>query len=93
MSGYSTFPPFPKFKRVLQSCPRAALLFTELWEARSKTYTVKIKKTELPFRFPVTKTLMRNHLVSLSQAEVLTFEESLYGFAILFTFDDSHEKR
>jgi hypothetical protein len=70
-------PPARYFVRVLKSCPRAALLYIDLWKNVSiLTGSLSIKKNEIRKEHLVSPTIYRNLLASLAYLNLISFIES-----------------
>ena len=88
--SYSHFPPINLFKKVLQGCPQTALIYVSLWELNRKKQRITIKRDDVKNRFLISPTLFRNHLLSLSRLEILSFEETPDYFLVDF-IDESDD--
>jgi len=85
MKDYEDFPPLPALKKVLHSCPQAALLFISLHKLIPKARRITVKRKDVKHFFLISPTLFRNHLLSLSRIDALSFEESTENFIINFS--------
>jgi len=82
MKDYNDFPPLKYFVRVLKSCPKSALLYTQLWRNKSKHINLVIKKNDIRKDYLISPTLFRNLLVPLMFLNLITFVESDEIFSI-----------
>lgn len=88
MTGYNDFPPFTTFKKVLKNCPQSALVYASLYKInKEETAPISIRKKETINKFLTSPTLFRNYLLSLSNLEVLSFEENKDFYLINFYAD------
>ena len=85
MADYDDFPSLKNFRRVLQSCPQAALLYVSLWKLKDRKGKFSVLKNGLKKQFLLSPTLFRNLLIALSRVDILEFEETLDFFVITWT--------
>ena len=77
MKDYLNMPPARSFIRVLKSCPRAAVLYIDLWKQRSLiTHTVRVKKRDIRKEYLISPTIYRNELASLAYLNLVSFVET-----------------
>lgn len=88
MDSYDNFPPFPLFKRVLQSFPDKALLYVTLWSLKPSSNYISVARKDVRKRFFISHTLFRNNLLYLVRIDLLTFEEVDDFFIIQFITRD-----
>lgn len=76
MSDYTNFPPFKYFLRVLKTCPKSALLYTQLWKKRGKNLSFHVIKKDIRREFLMSPTLFRNLLSPLMFMNLISFKEN-----------------
>ena len=77
MKDYSNMPPARNFLRVLKSCPKAALVYIDLWKKRSQiTYVVRVIKEDIRKEYLISPTIYRNQLSSLAYLNLISYQEN-----------------
>jgi hypothetical protein len=82
MKEYADFPPEKYFTRVLKTCPKSALLYTQIWKRKSKHKGLVTSKKDVRRDFLISPTLFRNLLAPLMYLNVVKFIESDETFQI-----------
>lgn len=82
MKDYSDFPPLKYFVRVLKSCSKSALLYTQLWKRKGKHMTFMIHKKDIRKDYLISPTMFRNLLSPLMFLNLISFIESEEKFQI-----------
>jgi hypothetical protein len=82
MSDYSDFPPPNYFNRVLKSCPKSALLYTQLWKKKGRQMCVVTEKKNVRKEYLISPTMFRNLLAPLMFLNLVHFIESNEEFQI-----------
>lgn len=82
MSDYADFPPLKYFLRTLKSCPKSALLYTQIWKNKDKNMNVVTDKAEIRKDYLMSPTLFRNLLAPLMFLNLIHFVESDEKFKI-----------
>ena len=82
MKDYSDFPPSKYFLRVLKSCPKSALLYTQLWRKKGKQLNLVTKKKDVRKDYLISPTMFRNLLSPLMFLSLVNFIESDEKFQI-----------
>ncbi len=83
-TDYRFFPPYDNFKKVLQNCPKSALLYAALWKTKENKLLLKVRRQDINRRFLISPTLFRNQLATLMKIDILSFEETRDLFLIVF---------
>jgi len=76
MKDYTDFPPLKYFVRVLKSCPKSSLLYTQLWKKKGKHMNIQIKKRDVRKDYLISPTMFRNLLAPLMFLNLVSFIES-----------------
>jgi hypothetical protein len=76
MKDYSEFPPLKYFTRVLKNCPKAALLYIEIWRKKSKQMITVIQKKDIRKEYLMSPTMFRNLLAPLMFINLISFNEN-----------------
>lgn len=82
MKDYTNFPPFKYFIRVLKSCPKSALLYTQLWKKKGKQMNFFTPKKDIRKEYLISPTMFRNLLAPLMFLNLVSFVESDDKFQI-----------
>lgn len=82
MKDYSDFPPLKYFVRVLKSCPKSALIYTQLWRKKGKQLNLITKKKDIRKDYLISPTMFRNLLAPLMFLSLVSFIESDDKFQI-----------
>ena len=82
MKDYSEFPPLKYFTRVLKTCPKSALLYTQLWRKKGKHMNLITNKREVRKEYLISPTMFRNLLSPLMFLNLISFIESDEKFQI-----------
>jgi hypothetical protein len=83
MKDYREFPPVKYFTRVLKSCPKSALLYTQIWKNKDrKSMTLTTRKIDIRKEYLISPTMFRNLLAPLMFLNLINFEESDERFQI-----------
>lgn len=84
MTDYKKFPPFNYFLRVLKSCPRSALLYSQLWKERNKNNKLEVEKDRIRRNFLMSHTIFRNLIQPLVSIEIISYDENDNCYIINF---------
>jgi hypothetical protein len=68
--------------RVLKTCPKSALLYTQLWLRRGKYMNIEIGKKDVRKEYLISPTVFRNLLTPLMILNLIHFVESVDKFQI-----------
>ena len=82
MKDYNEFPPLKYFVRVLKSCPKSALLYTQLWKRKGKHMNLFTQKKDVRKEYLISPTMFRNLLAPLMFLNLVSFIESDDKFQI-----------
>jgi radical SAM superfamily enzyme YgiQ (UPF0313 family) len=82
MNNYIAFPPLKYFMRVLKSCPKSALLYTQIWKNKSKRMNIVTAKKDIRKDYLISPTIFRNLLAPLMYLNLIHFIESDDKFQI-----------
>ena len=75
MQKFPDFPPYYYLIGVLQHCPKAGLLFMQLWEKADDDLKLKVKKNEIIPTFQISPTRFRNDLGLLVREGLLQIDD------------------
>ena len=89
MSDYANFPPYKNLRKVLSSCPQAALFYISIWQAKKSNDRVIIDKKSLKTSYLTSKALARNYLLWLTKLELVVYEEGMQSLVIDILTDAS----
>jgi len=82
MKDYSEFPPLKYFLRVLKSCPKSALIYTQLWKKKGKQMSLRTQKRDIRKDYLISPTMFRNLLSPVMVLNLVSFFESDDAFQI-----------
>jgi hypothetical protein len=82
MIDYSNLPPVRYFERVLKTCPKAALLYLQLWINKNKYMNVRVKEIDIRRQYLMSPTVFRNLLSSLVFLDLVTEQQEHDKFLI-----------
>lgn len=82
MHDYTNFPPLKYFIRVLKSCPKSALLYTQLWKKKNKHMCLVTEKKSIRKEYLISPTMFRNLLAPLMFLNLVHFVECDDSFQI-----------
>lgn len=82
MKDYTDFPPLKYFIRVLKTCPKSALLYTQLWKKKGKHMSLLTQKRDVRKEYLISPTMFRNLLAPLMFLNLVSFIESDDKFQI-----------
>jgi len=82
MKDYTDFPPTKYFLRVLKSCPKSALLYTQLWTKKGKHMSFITHKKDVRKDYLISPTMFRNLLAPLMFLNLVSFIENDEQFLI-----------
>lgn len=76
MKTSDSYPPYQYLKSILTHCPRAGLLYMELWSLSDENLNLRIAKKNLHEVFLCSKTRLKNDLYALVREGLVSMEES-----------------
>ena len=82
MKDYNEFPPLKYFIRVLKTCPKSALLYTQIWKKKGKHMKFETRKKDVRKEYLISPTMFRNLLSPLMFLNLVSFIEGDEDFQI-----------
>ena len=82
MQDYREFPPIKYFERVLKTCPKSALLYTQLWKKKGEHMYCITQKKDVRKDYLISPTMFRNLLAPLMFLNLIHFVENEEKFQI-----------
>lgn len=87
------FPPYIYLKAVLQHCPKAGLLYMQLWDLADEERSFILKRSEIQSTFLTTQCKFKNDLSLLAREALLHIHETSSTFKIeLVGWDDDDDQ-
>lgn len=86
------YPPYHYLKEVLTNCPKAGLLYMQLWAECDGKLTVKVKKKDVLNKFLCSATKLRNDAILLVREGFVNMNATMMEYRFELTGWDDVEK-